>query len=197
MSQSIIKFRILILASLFLTFTANIAGQDLKEKQINVLPNSNINIHGDAGVADFTCEFNMNYLQAPEKILYRTANQKIVFSDAELILENRGFDCGNKSRNKDFHEMVRTEEYPEMKITLLEVMRQNGKEVEANVHIWIAGEENNYTIPVEILEGSALQIKGQFRINVIDFGLEPITKMFGLIKVDEIIDINMDLKVQK
>lgn len=93
--------------------------------------------------------------------------------------------------------MVHTEEHPQMKITLNEITQQKEREVKANVDIWIAGKENNYIIPVEIIEGSAMQLKGQFRINVRDFGLEPITKMLGLIKVDEIIDINMNLTIQK
>lgn len=196
MYSSLNIIRILSLVSLFLIFPANSAGQDFKETRIKILENSQINIQGDAGIANFTCEFDTNYLQSPEKILYRTENSSIVFSDAELILENRGFDCGNKSRNEDFHEMVRTEEHPQMKIKLNEVTQRNENEVKANVDIWIAGKENTYTIPVEIIEGSALQIKGQFKINVRDFGLEPITKMFGLIKVDEVIDINMDLIIR-
>lgn len=196
MNSSFNFIRILSLVSLFLLFPANSAGQDFKETRIKISENSQINIQGDAGIASFTCEFDTNYLQTPKKILYRKENSTIVFSDAELILENRGFDCGNKSRNNDFHEMVRTEEYPQMKVKVKEVMLQNDIEMNANVSIRIAGEENDYTIPVEIIEDPELQIKGQFRINVTDFGLEPITKMFGLIKVDEVIDINMDLIIQ-
>lgn len=67
MYSSFITIKILSLASLFLMFPVDLTGQDFKEAQITISPNSDIQIHGDAGIANFTCEFDMNYLQSPER----------------------------------------------------------------------------------------------------------------------------------
>jgi hypothetical protein len=167
--------------------------QDFERKEIKVSSESNLNIHGDAKITGFTCKFKPDYLQQPGSIHYDSNDSKITFKNSSLVLRNKGFDCGKRSRNKDFHQMVRTEEYPEMKLTLNEVIIEDKRKAVANVDIWIAGKENTYNFAVDISQKSPRRIKGQLKINVLDFGLEPITKMLGLIKVDEMIDINIDL----
>ncbi len=189
--------RLIFLFFIFLMISSLSRGQDFNTKKINLSPNSTVSINGDAGITSFTCDFDTYYFHQPAYILYRTKNSTLDFQDTQLVLENRGFDCGKKGRNKDFHDMVRTQEYPQMKITLNEVVLHGPNEVSANVDIRIAGKENNYMIPVKILHQPEFQVQGQFRINIKDFGLEPITKLFGLIKVDEVIDINIDLILQK
>ncbi len=190
-----LKKSFLLIFPFILQWPLFLPAQDFEQKQIEFSPESTINIYGDAGIADFTCKFNLIYLQPPGDVFYDSKDSKIIFKNSGLVLKNKGFDCGNRSRNKDFHKMVRTKEYPEMKISLKEVSIEGEMRAGANVDIQIAGKENNYNIAVDIIQKSPLRIKGQFKINVLNFGMEPITKMFGLIKVDEMIDINFDLTI--
>lgn len=185
---------------LFLIFFVAIsrAQEDQKTRDIEILSGSSISIHGDARITEFNCDFDMSYLRSPSKITYDTSSSKTSFSNAELVLKNKGFDCGSKRRNKDFSSMVKSGEYPEMKLELLEVKPKEDGNFAAIANVFIAGKENRYSFPVRIdhLSDDISQYRGTFNINIRDFGLEPIKKMFGLIKVKDIIQISLELKVK-
>lgn len=185
----------ILLFSVFLIFGMSGVAQEFENTTIEILPESSISIHGDAKVTEFTCQFDLQYLQEPENVQF-SAKSTITFENTALIIENRGFDCGSRSRNKDFHKMVKTKEYPEMELTLNEVRLQNDNYATASVTIFIAGEENDYEVPVEIVQDETPRFRGRFQINIRDFGLEPIKKLFGLIVVRDKIEIDFDLKVR-
>ena len=94
--------------------------------------------------------------------------------------------------------MVKAKENPEMKLQVEKVSLEGGMKATAVVNIFIAGEENSYSIPIKIVDqsNSVIQIKSNFDINIRDYDLEPIKKMFGLIKVQDNIQINLDLRVR-
>lgn len=177
--------------------TLPIRAQEYQDvKYIDILPQSHILVRGDAKVTRFTCEFDLEHLKAPTAVQYHRGNSRIIFNDTELLLENRGFDCGNRNRNEDFHEMVQTEQHPHMKLELKEVNFESDSKVIATAGITIAGEENIYRIPVRITPGETPRFQGTFQVNIRDFGLEPIKKILGLIVVQDIIEIELDLSIR-
>lgn len=164
-------------------------------KYIQISPKSQISVKGDAKITKFTCDFDMDYLHAPTTVEYDAGSSRISFKNTQLTLRNRGFDCGNKKRNKDFHEMLQTDEFPEIVLELKEIILENKTKAIATAGITIAGEENIYHIPIKILSGEISRFRGTFKIDIKDFGLEPIKRMLGLIVVQDIIEIELDLSV--
>ncbi len=181
--------------SFFLLSAALIFAQEEKITNLDILPESSISIYGDAKVTTFTCLFDIDQLEVSKNISLKKHQQQYLFKDAVLTLKSRGFDCGKKGRNEDFHKMVKTEKYPEMRLTLKRAVLETDKTINATIEIYIAGTTKTYKVPVKISGDEVRRLKGRLTLNIRKFGLKPIKKMFGLIQVQDIIEIRFDLKM--
>ena len=94
--------------------------------------------------------------------------------------------------NSDFQDLLLSEKYPELVIELNKVEALAGEYVKAYVTVQIAGKTNNYTMPVLLKEHG---YQGKLKINIKDFDLVPPKKALGLIEVDEMIEVQFDLKI--
>lgn len=190
--------RTLILYSfLTLFFTAGIAQNSSRNTSVHILPNSKLTITGDTNISDFTCAFDPEMIPSAKKVKVTEKHDELFFENAVLKLDNTGFDCGSKGINRDFHALIKTDDYPFILLELKKLTMNSPKEAVADVLISIAGKKKNYKLPVEIIDGEIPQYRGNLSLNINDFNLEPPKKMFGLIVVKEDIDINFNLNVEK
>lgn len=172
------------------------AQDKLEKTTVQILPDSELTITGDTNINKFRCGFNTAMLERSKGITFQTKNSKIEFKEAVLNLDNRGFDCGNKGINKDFHALLQTDKYPEITLELIEVNMQDPASAIATVRISIAGKQKNYSLPVEVRNFPVNCFIGQLKLDINDFDLKPPKKMFGLIVVKEEIEINFNLTVK-
>jgi len=188
--------RIIIIGSLLLLCSSVFGQTSIHATTIKILPKSTLSITGDTNINKFLCSFNTELIAENNHITYQPGDSKIYFQNAILKLDNSGFDCGNKAINKDFKNLIKAEEYPEISLELEEIILTDIKKAFAKVIIKIAGETNTYTVPVEITSDETIQYKGSLDLNISDFKLHPPKKMFGLIVIREDININFILKVK-
>ena len=187
---------VLLLVILFCSAFTN-AQNNFQNKTVTILPESKLFIKGDTNIKEFECVFDTGYLQKENQIKYIIDEPKhIRFKNAVLSLNTQGFDCGSRAINKDFHELIQSEKYPQILIELLEVRLQKPGSVNAVVNITIAGTRREHTFPVEFTEGNVTNISGNLLLDIKDFKLEPPKKLFGMIVVKDEIEINFDLKVK-
>lgn len=158
--------------------------QAQENTNIQVLAESRLSIKGTTNVNTFRCAYSAQNLKRSLTINYTQQENQMLFERLKLFLDNSGFDCGNRGINKDFHELLQTETYPQIEFELLSYNNQQQK---ATVAITIAGETNTYSLPVNLLETH--QIKGLLRIDITDYGLTPPKKMLGMIVVHKEIEI--------
>jgi hypothetical protein len=173
------------------------AQSNLKEKTVKVLPSSGLTITGDTNINKFTCVFDTSFLREPQAIGYSDNGSVISFSNARLRLHTKGFDCGSRPINRDFKELIKADEYPEIVLELNKVNLKDRSSGIANICIKIAGKQKYYDVPVAIKTGEVAEFKGRMELNINDFGLKPPKKLFGIIVVKDDIQINFDLKVKK
>ena len=171
--------------------------QNFQKREITVLPSSDLTIIGDSNIAAFQCEFNNSYLEDSQNISYSQTGNKIEFQGAVLILNNRGFDCGSKGINRDFHDLLQSDDHPQILLTLNKVVLSSPQKGMATVGITIAGKERFYEVPVTIKNAAIAEFKGKLLLNIKDYGLEPPKKLFGMIVVKDVIEIKFDLLVKK
>lgn len=179
---------------------AGLAGysqSDLNRVAVDILPGSSLKISGTTNINDFDCIFDSALIQGKKNVSYRRDNQHLFFKNCYLKLKNSGFDCGKKAINKDFHKLIKTEEYPEILLHLKQVKMTSGNKGEAKTLIRIAGKEKSYRFPIEIHRDKHLRFKGNWVISIKDFDLEPPHKLFGLIKVKDDINIKFNLKISR
>lgn len=174
-------------------------GEFATETAIIVTPESSLVIKGKTNVNKFDCKFNVQNLNNPIPVFFKLENSKLVFEETSLVLKNTCFDCGNKGMNKDFYNLLKSDAYPEVILKLKEVKEDNYHKnwVSAKIDIKIAGVMNSYSVPLKFEGNKRMMIKGTLNLNIRDFNIEPPKKALGLIVVDEIIKIDLNLNVKE
>lgn len=169
----------------------------LKTKKIDILPDSHLSIKGTTNINDFECEFNtLRFKNETFKVHYTENGNILHFRNSVLPLENVNFDCGNRKINKDFHELLKSEDHPEILLKLKKIdMSREGNSI-VTIGFTIAGVDKDYKFPVEITRDQQLCFDGKLMLNIKDFNLEAPSKIFGLIVLDEQIEINFNLNVK-
>lgn len=168
------------------------AQKDFEKETISILPESELIIAGSTNVNKFDCKFNIELITDSKEIKFTKNENFLYFSHLKLALQTEGFDCGNNRMNSDFQDLLLSEKYPELVIELNKVEALAGEYVKAYVTVQIAGKTNNYTMPVLLKEHG---YQGKLKINIKDFDLVPPKKALGLIEVDEMIEVQFDLKI--
>lgn len=187
--------RYLLYGFILLCTVSALAQGEMVSKTIKILPGSQLSIQGDTNITEFGCGFDTDYLEGCKKINYTENENDIYFKNAILILKNKGFDCGSKGINKDFHSLLKTSEYPQISLQLIKVNFLQPDKGIALVNITIAGISREYTLPINIPKALD-RFTGNLRLNINDFNLEPPRKMLGLIVIKKEIEINFDILVK-
>lgn len=171
-----------------------------KKTAVSVEPESKLLIKGTTNINKFTCHFNISKLRNRIPVNFEVRDNKMIFNETYLILKNDCFDCGNKNINKDFKELLKTNEYPQIFIHLNEMqnLNLNNSTSEVLLDMEIAGINKSYTIPVKIENNeNNLLVRGKLMMDINDFNLEPPKKILGLIKVNNTIEIDFQLLLQE
>ncbi|NRR90611.1 YceI family protein [Winogradskyella undariae] len=170
---------------------------DSKESVVFFSSDSYLKIKGKTNVSTFECNFDMTAISEAIKISYKDYDKKIKFDDTKLILPNLEFNCGGKMINKDFNELLNTEEFPEITLKLKEIskVKINDNSITVTIEIKISDIIKTYKIPVSITENSNLHVNGVMPLDINDFNLTAPTKMLGMVKVSPQIEIQFSLKI--
>ncbi len=171
--------------------------QSFQKKKVTVLPSSDLTIIGDSNIAAFQCEFDTSHLEESQEVTYAQTGNEIKFTGAVLVLRNKGFDCGSKGINRDFHDLLQTDDHPRILLELNNVTLSSPSQGVATVAITIAGKKRAYKVPVTVKNGVIAEFKGNLHLNIKDYGLEAPKKLFGMIVVKDEIDIDFNLLVKK
>ena len=171
--------------------------QSFQKKEVTVLPSSSLTIIGDSNIAAFKCKFDTSLLEESQVVSYSQTGNEIRFTGAVLVLKNKGFDCGSKGINRDFHDLLQTDDHPRILLDLYKVALSSPSKGLATVVITIAGKKRTYEVPVTVKNGMIAEFKGNLHLNIKDYGLEAPKKLFGMIVVKDEIDIDFNLLVKK
>ena len=167
----------------FLVFTNETA-------EIKIEKESEIVIKGKSNVNRFTCEYTTIISEGSNNITYNVVDDSYIITDAVLKISSKAFDCGGRLINKDFNELLQTEEYPHILIEPTRIKKENNTYT-VTTDIQIAGKEKTYSF--EMLHNKGDNYIGVLSLNIEDFEMDPPNKLMGIIKLDPHIDINFDL----
>lgn len=165
--------------------------------QLTFLDQSSLTIEGKSNINKFSCSYNSEYLSKKLTFSCKKENNKLLFKNATLTIINAGFDCGGNAINKDFHKLLKSVEYPHIKMSLKCVVLPENKTdaAYATVSYTITDKTIEYEFPVIFeKENNDFRLYGFIELNIEDFNLTPPKKVFGIIKVDKMIKINFDFK---
>lgn len=177
---------------LFLLITAFGLKSD-KSVLIVFLENSSLQITGKTNVSKFSCAFDFDVLKDSLQISYQKKNNILQFRNAVLHLQNKGFDCGGKAINKDFHKLLKTEKYPQIKMRLKHIEKQKNvlDSVFTNVEFTINNITKAYKVQTYFCkEGKKMEFCGSVALDIADYELKPPKKVLGLVKVKNEINVS-------
>jgi hypothetical protein len=169
-----------------------------KSLNVSVSPASSLIIRGESNVNKFQCSYDVSQFSDSFEINFTADKTRLQFSNAELNLKNVFFNCGHKAINKDFHRLLKTDEYPSIQLELLSAEGEpNSSILHTKLNITISGVSKVYELPVEVDNTQkAVMVCGKLPIDINDFKLSPPKKLLGIIKVSNKIEIDFNLEVK-
>lgn len=166
---------------------------------------SSIIIEGKTNINRFEC-----YMDRPavnDSILVKNiwSNNQIEFEGLHLQYSISDFECGIRAMNDDFQELLKASEEPFLYLDLNSILicpdNDSFEElnVDADVRILLAGVERKVKIEGgRVLNHSSahLTLRGRKGMCMTDFGIDPPTKMFGMVKVTDDIQIEFEIGME-
>jgi hypothetical protein len=172
-------------------------GSEPNARKIRVvlLESSTISINGKSNINQFTCINTEPICQYSQEINYKEDAQCLFFENTYLKISSNTFDCGIRKLTEDFKELVQADKFPILEITLHTITNTN-QSIMSSLTIGIAGAYKAVHMPIVMDKtDSIFKVKGSIALNISEFGLQAPTKLFGMIKVDEIVKIDFELHI--
>ena len=176
--------------------------------QVQIAEESHLVINGHTNVNTFSCGYNGNFYPDTLSVNTIATSGCLRFKNADIRLKTKLFDCSNKLMNPDFRNLLKADQYPYIRIKVLEIDKNPGQvknylvsNYDRNmllltVEIMIAGQKKIYNLPIEVADNRDNNFyKGHLKMNIRDFGLTPPRKMLGLVVVDEMVSIDFMIKI--
>ncbi len=168
------------------------------------LNNSRLCISGTSNIVPY--RLTQDFTGFLEKNLTFTATRvdnRIFLSTDKLSIPVKNFNSDNPLILPDFRKLMMCEQYPHLNINLLFIETDkenlNAGKTSGNIHvnITIAGQTRQMKIPVLATNNTGIMnISGQRKLNIRDFGLQPPVDPFGIIKVNEWIKIDFNIRLK-
>ena len=107
-------------------------------------------------------------------------------------------DTGDGKRDKDLNKSMESNRHPAMRFVLVEVRPVSGPADTAAVRLQgkltLHGVTRDVTVPGRVWnEGEALRLRSDFPLDLGDYEIRGLTKMLGMLRMQEGIDVHVDL----
>jgi hypothetical protein len=180
----------------------------LKNYQVRIAQESYLVINGLTNLNEFACNYLGGFYQDTLTIDAVPVGNQLQLNNAVLKLRTTGFDCKNYQMNLDFKDLLQADQYPYIIIRVLNInnniqeskgtLTQNSRldDMFLSVNIEIAGQVKDYSLPVDVrVMGDDRYYLGNLMLDIQDFGIEPPKKLFGLVRVSEMISIDFMVRI--
>ena len=201
-------FNLILFLALFL-FVAAFNQANAQSEIVLIEEESQIWIEGSSTVADIYCK-------ALEIIGYATIENVNTNNPSELTNGNNGevrlkipvydFDCGRRQMNRDFYRALRAEIYPSIEFSYVSAKLVTNLDPECAPFqldvkgvLTVAGVKKDVSVLVDIepCELNRFILKGSKKIKMTDFGIEPPSAMFGLIRAHDELEVFFSLTAEQ
>jgi len=191
--------KLIILLVLSFIITESVLAQELITAELQ--KNSVLTIKGSTNIVPFKIYQDGDKLFRNKFSITTTQSDKKIFlSQNQLSVVVKNFESDNRMALKDFLKLLKSDTYPNLNVQLnyldLQPITEKGVNYNGNalVSITITGKTKKYIIPISFSSnGETYTVDGNKRLSIIDFGLTPESKMMGLIKVSEWIEIDFHM----
>jgi hypothetical protein len=174
--------------------------------EFRIDPASQLRLEGVTNVNRFTCDCSDNFPADTYEVIRDDRPFIIKLRNTDFRVTTSKLDCGRKGINKDLHKALKSDSFPQIRIEVEtirlpeETARLNKTEwttLPVKTQITIAGTRRplHLNVQAKSLGDGQYQLRSRTEIAMSDFGIDPPRPMFGMIKVEDLISIHFDLKV--
>lgn len=165
-----------------------------------VLPDSQLTIDGRTNVNPFKC-FIPQYVGKDTLVLQEGGTKsKPVFVKGSVSLDAASFDCGMAMMTSDFCKTIKSQSYPAIVIDFIMFERAPSYTIKTEnfkgiLNISLGGATNIFEVDctIEMQPSGLIRLKGEREFKFSDFKLEPPTRMFGLVRVEDALKVSFNL----
>ena len=191
MIRRIITLLFLILSYHFVTAQNSIT--------VDIQNESFLTLVGSTNIAPFLLIQKGNKIQNKRITISIIRNKgKISFGQNQFSLKVLDFSSDNPVAYHDFMHLLKVKRFPELSVQLIYLtMQPTSHKVAGSAHgnafiaITITGVTKQYLIPFNSSRnGDIGTIDGDHKLSIRDFGLIPPTKLMGLVRTSEMVNIN-------
>jgi len=177
------------------TFLLNNVPGPSAEKWV-IQKGSNLCIEGRSNLNSFRCDIK-EYLLPDTIYLFKDAQATKPFAmKGGLSINIKQFDCHQKYITNDLRKTLKADEHPALKINLLNIgYYEKANNVKGWVSIELAGVTKRTEIDYQVHYSNPgfLELNGSRKLKFSDFGLKPLQKIAGLIKVEDDLTVRFQL----
>jgi len=164
---------------------------------------SKLSIAGTTNINSFDCLCTEKFGKKSIQMAFDATNKQLSFERATLSMKAASLDCDNSKMNEDMQEALESESYPYIRIKIsgaqitsgsLENEKESAK-LKADAEITIRNVTKRVTMDIDAdrIQVDKYHFVCAHNIKLTDYGIEPPTALFGLVKVRNTITINFDL----
>ena len=180
------------------TFLLSTSAQNTVAVTLDIQKNSTLSIRGTTNVIPFMLYQNSdNFIRKNLTITASKNQNKLYLQENKICVPVNRFNSTNKKALKDFFKLMKSDTYPDLQIKLdyIELTSSNSlAEGNAIVDVTITGVTKKYSFPIHThREGNSYLFSIRKDINIRDFRLTPPSQILGMIKVNEWINIDLNM----
>jgi len=167
----------------------------LKAQDFQVVTGKSVIIDGVTSFGRFACDYQT--IKEVDTLVYESGFvRQTPVMDINLPVDE--FGCGNKMLNRDFNKTLQSEDYPFIHV-LVEQFFKEGDAYYSSLRLKLVGKELYMEkLPfILVEEGGKSHLKAEFELNLRYFDLTPPKKFLGLLKVNEELNIRLELALSK
>jgi hypothetical protein len=153
---------------------------------------SYIEINGTTNVNSFNCGYNAKLPSNTFEVSVTKKANDFTIEHEALFLKVKDFKCSNSQMTYDFHELLEYQTYPYIIFQLQKVSSGNT----AHIMIEMAGQKQSYSVKIDTeRNNNKLVCNAKMDLCITDFGLEAPEKFFGMVKVNENIEVEFRIEL--
>ena len=166
-----------------------------------VLNNGSLHVNGSTNINNFSCIVSED---KPFDTLTCLINKDAtVTMNGDISLDILGFDCHNPLMTADLRKTLKAKEYPKMKIQFISLnkypdLKGTQENINGLVKIELSGVTKTYEVNYKFLmdDKKILQLIGERKVNFSDFNLVPPRKLGGIIRVNDVLDVEFNIRIK-
>lgn len=167
-----------------------------------VMNGSSLTVNGSTNINTFRCDI-ANYNVPDTLTCVKSSRFGILLPmDGKLNLSIEAFDCHNKMMTSDLRKTLKAKLYPLLTVKFISIKGfpdfKNPAKITGFVDIGLAGVNKRFEINYLFTEDakSMILLKGDQRIHFSDFNLVPPSKLGGVIKANDELDVEFRLNLK-